>query len=69
MTTENFCFYLQNRLMQTSQTGGQWYNDTSPFSIPCKKIRDLTGTEKFQLSGAERPRFSISPMPVRLRHR
>ncbi len=20
---------------QTSQTGGQWYNDTSPFSIPC----------------------------------
>ncbi len=34
MTTENFCFYLQNRLIQTSQTGGQWYNDTSPFSIP-----------------------------------
>jgi hypothetical protein len=26
---------LQNRLIQTSQTGGQWYNDTSPFSIPC----------------------------------
>ncbi len=20
---------------QTSQTGGQWYSDTSPFSIPC----------------------------------
>jgi hypothetical protein len=34
MTTDNFCFYLQNRLIQTSQTGGQWYNDTSPFSIP-----------------------------------
>ena len=31
----NFCFYLQNRLCQTSQAGGQWYNDTSPFSIPC----------------------------------
>jgi len=29
-----FCFYLQNRLIQTSQTGGQWYNDTPPFSIP-----------------------------------
>ncbi len=29
-----FCFYLQNRLIQTSQTG-QWYSDTSPFSIPC----------------------------------
>ncbi len=34
MTTNNFCFYLQNRLIQTSQTGGQWYPDTSPFSIP-----------------------------------
>jgi hypothetical protein len=30
-----FCFYLQNRLIQTSQTGGRWYSDTSPFSIPC----------------------------------
>jgi hypothetical protein len=34
MTTDNFCFYLQNRLIQTSQTGGQWHSDTSPFSIP-----------------------------------
>ncbi len=34
MTTDNFCFYLQNRLIQTSQTGGQWYSDTSPFGIP-----------------------------------
>jgi hypothetical protein len=34
MTTENFCFYLQNRLIQASQTGGKWYSDTSPFSIP-----------------------------------
>ena len=31
MTRDNFCFYLQNRLIQTSQTGGQWYSDTSPF--------------------------------------
>ncbi len=29
-----FCFYLQNRLIQTSKTGGQQYSDTSPFSIP-----------------------------------
>ncbi len=29
-----FCFYLQNTLIQTSQTGGQWYSDTCPFSIP-----------------------------------
>jgi hypothetical protein len=35
MATDNFCFYLQNRLIQTSQTGGQWYSDTSPFSLPC----------------------------------
>jgi hypothetical protein len=34
MTTDNFGFYLQNGLIQTSQTGGQWYSDTSPFSIP-----------------------------------
>jgi hypothetical protein len=34
MTTEIFCFYLQNILIQTSQKGVQWYSDTSPFSIP-----------------------------------
>jgi hypothetical protein len=33
MTTDNFCFHSQNRLIQTSQTGGQWYSD-SPFGIP-----------------------------------
>jgi hypothetical protein len=35
MPTDNFCFYLQHRLIQTSQTGGQQYSDPSPFSIPC----------------------------------
>jgi hypothetical protein len=35
MTTDNFCFYLLNRLIQTSQTGGQLYSDASLFSIPC----------------------------------
>ncbi len=34
MSTDNFCYYLKNRLIQTSQTGGQRYSDTSPFSIP-----------------------------------
>ncbi len=34
VTTDNFSFYLQNILIQTSQTGGQQYSDTSPFSIP-----------------------------------
>jgi hypothetical protein len=33
MTTDSYCFYLQYRL-QTSQTGDQWYSDTSPFGIP-----------------------------------
>ncbi len=40
MTTDNFCFYLQNRLIQTSQTGGQWYSDTSPSSIPCFDLQN-----------------------------
>jgi hypothetical protein len=26
MITDSFCLYLQNRLYQTGQTGGQWYN-------------------------------------------
>ncbi len=34
VTTDNCCLYLQNRLIQINQTGGQWYSDTSPFSIP-----------------------------------
>jgi hypothetical protein len=41
MTIDNSYFYLQNRLIQTSQTGGQWYSDTSPFSIPWLKNKDL----------------------------
>jgi hypothetical protein len=38
MTNDNFCLYLQNRLIQTSQTGGQWYRDTSPLVFPCNTI-------------------------------
>jgi hypothetical protein len=37
-TPDNFCFYLQNRLIQTSQTGGQLYSDTSLFSIPWARV-------------------------------
>ncbi len=37
MRIDNFSFYFQNRLIQTSQTGQQ-YSDTSPFSIPCWHI-------------------------------
>jgi hypothetical protein len=39
MTSDNFCFYLQNRLIQTSQTGGQWYSDTLYYSLVCLSIR------------------------------
>jgi hypothetical protein len=34
MTTDNCCWYLQNRQIQTNKTGGQRYSDISPFSIP-----------------------------------
>ncbi len=49
---DNFYFYFQNRLIQTSQTGGQQYSDTSPFSILCSEPTrlsrpsdDVDGTE------------------------
>jgi hypothetical protein len=38
MTTDNFCFYLQNRLILTSRTEGQRYSDTFPFSIACLNV-------------------------------
>jgi hypothetical protein len=34
MITDNFCCYLQNRLIQTSVSGGQRYSETCLFSIP-----------------------------------
>ncbi len=50
MTTDTFCFYLQNRLIQTSQTGGQLYSDTSPFSIPCLSIESCISVKKLILN-------------------
>jgi len=56
MTADNFCFYLQNRIIQTSQTGGQWYSDASPFSIPwcmsfcCMSTRHLREMPKEEMS-------------------
>ncbi len=41
-TTDNFCFYLQNRLIKTRQTGSQWYSDTFHFSIPCLMLTKNT---------------------------
>jgi hypothetical protein len=45
MTTDNFYFYLQKRLIQTSQTGGQRYSDTSPFSIPWTNVPAYSAAE------------------------
>ncbi len=42
MTTDNFCFYLQNRLIQTSQTG-QSYSDTSPLVFPEEILETFSG--------------------------
>jgi len=49
MTTEFLCFYLQNRLIKTSQTGGKQYSDTSPFSIPCSKLVGFVAVSNFQI--------------------
>jgi hypothetical protein len=58
MTTDKFCFYLQNRLIQMSQTGGQWYSDTSPFSIPCLECgRAVIGQRKREI----RVHVTLSP--------
>jgi len=45
-----FCFYFQNRLIQTSQTGVQRYSDTSPFSIPWLIPEKFSGDINFFLS-------------------
>jgi hypothetical protein len=41
-----FCVYLPNRLIQTSQTRGQWYSDTCPFSIPWTNTLAYSSTTK-----------------------
>ncbi len=53
LTTDIFCFYLQKRLIQTSQIGGQWSSDTSPFCIPWCNIpmRLLRPVNSFAVSG------------------
>jgi len=57
MTTDNFCFYLPNRLIQTSQTGGQWYSDTSPFSIPWTNVPAYTS---LLLKHGDKKRFYVA---------
>jgi hypothetical protein len=49
MTGDNFCSYLQNSLIQTSQTEGHRYSDASPFSILCNIISDVVQAPKASL--------------------
>jgi hypothetical protein len=39
MNIYSFCFYLQNRLILTSQTGGQWYSNTFPLEFPADTFK------------------------------
>ncbi len=42
MTTDNFCFYFQQRLIQSSQTGGQWYSNTFLLVFPaCARLTPI----------------------------
>ncbi len=65
MTTDNFYFYLRNRLIQTSQTGGQWYSDTSPFSIPCSSFLAQSVDDEKSFIGSD----TLKPLPLFLRRR
>jgi hypothetical protein len=45
MRTDNFS--LQNKIIQTSQTGGQRFSDASPFSIPSLYNKTTCGSNLF----------------------
>jgi len=67
MTTDHFCSYLQNIVIQTGQAGGQWYSDTSPFSIPwiCQQFTKMRvapiSKSFFAVSGSM---LTFSPLDV-----
>jgi hypothetical protein len=47
LTTDNICFYLQNRPILTSQTGGQWYSDTSRLVFLAHTLKRLIPSASF----------------------
>jgi hypothetical protein len=57
MAIDKYYDYLQNRLIQTSQTGGQQYSDTSPFSSP------WTDDKSFLTSSPAKPRSHSGRLP------
>jgi hypothetical protein len=66
MTTDNFCFYLQNRVTPTGQTGGQRYSDTSPFSIPWFKNPKIGPFGMSRISKESEKRSVCSFFPPKL---
>jgi hypothetical protein len=63
MTTDNFCFYLQNRQIQTSQTGGQWYSDTSPWTRVATFFSDKHASLLRQRANCDALSFITSSVP------
>jgi hypothetical protein len=61
MATDNFCFYLLNRLIQTSQSGGQLYTDTPPFeySLIPKSCQEKASFILPQTSVTKKNRFHL----------
>ncbi len=55
----NFCFYLQNRLIQTSQTGGQQYSDTSPLVFPGLEVKEWITVKYSTLVSPIQTRFKM----------
>ncbi len=62
----SFCFHLQNRLIQTSQTGGQQYSDTSPFSIPCSIFWTSSENNEYLFIGTLFNKWEIEKIVVPL---
>ncbi len=65
------CRICQNRLIQTSQTGGQWYSDTSPVRIPwwseCIKVKGIKTSQKGDQWYSDTSPFSIPCLHPRWR--
>ncbi len=59
MASDNFCCYFQNRLIKTSQTGGQWYSDTPPLVFPVHWQANLTGRNLGRVFNSRRGRTRL----------
>ncbi len=57
-----FFFFLQNRLIQTRQTGGQWYSNTSPlqYSLVLYQRRRRKLSLDHSLDGSTHPEYKLT---------